>query len=45
MKRLRNAWMLVIERIFRPLAWSAFGTCDLEGADYRACKNYGPIYK
>lgn len=29
--------------IFRPSAWSAFGTED-EGADYRACRNYGPIY-
>lgn len=32
------------ERIFRPSAWSAFGTRDLEGADYRACKNFGPLY-
>jgi L-fucose isomerase len=30
--------------IFRPSAWSAFGTEDLEGADYRACKNFGPLY-
>jgi L-fucose isomerase len=30
--------------IFRPSAWNAFGM-DKEGADYRACKNYGPIYK
>ncbi len=33
------------ERIFRPSAWRAFGTEGLEGADFRACKNYGPIYK
>ncbi|WP_271629422.1 L-fucose isomerase [Caldicellulosiruptor sp. DIB 104C] len=33
------------ERIFRPSAWSAFGTDDLEGADFRACKNFGPLYK
>jgi len=33
------------ERIFRPSAWSAFGTEDLEGADFRACKNFGPFYK
>ncbi|MED1437011.1 L-fucose isomerase [Aeribacillus composti] len=33
------------EKIFRPDAWSMFGTKDLEGADYRACKNFGPIYK
>jgi L-fucose/D-arabinose isomerase len=30
--------------IFRPAAWNAFGM-DQEGADYRACANYGPIYK
>jgi len=30
--------------IFRPHAWSAFGTQDKENADYRACKNYGPLY-
>ncbi|WP_157603524.1 L-fucose isomerase [Polaribacter atrinae] len=29
--------------VFRPSAWSAFGE-NLEGADYRACKNYGPLY-
>jgi len=32
------------ERIFRPSAWNAFGTTDLEGADFRACQNYGPLY-
>jgi L-fucose isomerase len=32
------------ERIFRPSAWGAFGTKDLEGADFRACKNFGPLY-
>jgi L-fucose isomerase len=32
------------ERIFRPSAWSAFGTNDLEGADFRACANFGPLY-
>lgn len=32
------------EKIFRPSAWSAFGM-DKEGADFRACKNYGPLYK
>jgi L-fucose isomerase len=32
------------ERIFRPSAWRAFGTADLEGADFRACQNYGPLY-
>ena len=32
-------------RVFRPAAWSAFGTDDLESADYRACAAYGPMYK
>ena len=32
------------EKIFRPSAWNAFGTEDLEGADYRACQNFGPLY-
>lgn len=32
------------DKIFRPAAWNAFGM-DREGSDYRACKNYGPIYK
>ena len=31
--------------IFRPKAWSAFGTAESEGADFRACKNFGPLYK
>jgi L-fucose isomerase len=30
--------------IFRPAAWNAFGM-DKEGADYRACQNFGPIYQ
>lgn len=33
------------ENIYRPHCWSAFGTKDLESADYRACQNYGPLYK
>ncbi len=32
-------------RIFRPHAWSAFGTQDTQSADYRACAAYGPFYK
>lgn len=32
------------DKIFRPAAWNAFGM-DKEGSDYRACQNYGPIYK
>ncbi|MEI2397375.1 MULTISPECIES: L-fucose isomerase [Paenibacillus] len=31
-------------RIFRPRVWSLFGTEDLESADYRACRNFGPLY-
>jgi len=27
--------------IYRPHCWAAFGTKDLEGADYRACRTYG----
>jgi L-fucose isomerase len=30
--------------IFRPSAWASFGQ-EKESSDYRACKNYGPIYK
>ena len=30
--------------IFRPAVWNAFGM-DKEGADYRACAAYGPLYK
>ena len=33
------------EDIYRPHCWSAFGTSDLEDADYRACSCYGPRYK
>jgi L-fucose isomerase len=32
------------ERGFRPSTWAAFGTADMENADYRACKNFGPLY-
>ncbi len=31
-------------RIFRPGAWGMFGTDNPEGADFRACKIYGPLY-
>ncbi|MCX6347261.1 MAG: L-fucose isomerase, partial [Actinobacteria bacterium] len=33
------------DKILRPSTWGAFGTKDLEGADYIACKNFGPLYK
>ena len=32
------------EEIFRPACWNAFGM-DKEGADFRACANYGPQFK
>jgi L-fucose isomerase len=31
------------ENIFRPASWAAYGA-GKEGADYRACKAYGPLY-
>lgn len=31
-------------KVFRPSAWASFGT-DTEGSDYRACSNYGPLYR
>ena len=31
------------DKIFRPAAWNAFGM-DKEGADYRACATFGPLY-
>jgi L-fucose isomerase len=31
------------EMIFRPHVWGAFGS-EKEGADYRACDNFGPVY-
>ncbi len=33
-----------VDDIYRPSAWNAFGM-DKEGADYRACQTYGPLYK
>jgi L-fucose/D-arabinose isomerase len=32
------------EGLFRPSAWSLFGAQDPQGADYRACANFGPLY-
>ena len=31
-------------KVFRPSAWASFGS-DNEGADYRACAVYGPLYR
>lgn len=33
------------DKIFRPASWNAFGTSELESADFRACEAYGPMYK
>ncbi|SCU43930.1 L-fucose isomerase [Mammaliicoccus lentus] len=33
------------EDIFRPKVWSSFGTESTENADFRACQNFGPLYK
>ena len=30
--------------LFRPSAWSAFGSDDPTGADFRACSAFGPLY-
>lgn len=32
------------EQLFRPKVWASFGTKDPEGADFRACANFGPLY-
>ncbi|UCB46233.1 MAG: L-fucose isomerase [Spirochaetota bacterium] len=32
------------ESIFRPKVWGAFGDYDSQGADYRACANFGSLY-
>lgn len=31
--------------VFRPSAWHRFGGLDPQGADYRACATYGPVYR
>jgi len=31
-------------KVFRPSAWSAFGVMEPQGADFRACENFGPAY-
>ncbi|MEI6515165.1 MAG: L-fucose isomerase [bacterium] len=32
------------DSVFRPSTWGLFGESDPQGADYRACKNFGPLY-
>ena len=33
------------DKIFRPAVWNAFGTQELESADFRACEAFGALYK
>jgi L-fucose isomerase len=33
------------KEIFRPSSWNGFGTDNRESADYRACRNFGSLYK
>ncbi|OQX29826.1 MAG: L-fucose isomerase [Spirochaeta sp. LUC14_002_19_P3] len=35
---------LAQEHVFRPAVWNHFGM-NSEGADYRACANFGPLYR
>lgn len=32
------------DQVFRPSSWSRFGSNEPQGADYRACATYGPLY-
>ena len=32
------------DQVYRPAAWGAFGAQDPQGADFRACAAYGPLY-
>ncbi len=32
------------EQLFRPHVWAAFGAQEPQGADFRACANFGPLY-
>lgn len=33
------------ERVLRPSSWHRFGAMEPQGADYLACKTYGPLYR
>jgi len=33
------------DALFRPSAWTLFGAQDPMGADFRACENFGPLYR
>ena len=32
-------------RVFRPHTWTSFGANEPQGADFRACANFGALYK
>ena len=32
------------EKVYQPHAWAAFGAMEPQGADFRACANFGPLY-
>ncbi len=32
------------EKVFRPHVWSSFGAMEPQGADFRACGSFGPLY-
>lgn len=33
------------QSLFRPAVWSRFGAMDPQGADFRACQAFGPMYR
>lgn len=33
-----------VETVFRPSSWTRFGAMEPQGADFRACATYGPLY-
>jgi L-fucose isomerase len=39
-----NMHNVPVDQLFRPSAWSSLGTADPEGADFRACAAFGPLY-
>jgi L-fucose isomerase len=41
--RMVSMHNLPAEKLFRPAVWGSLGTADPEGADYRACANFGPL--
>ncbi|MBN1185406.1 MAG: L-fucose isomerase [Bacteroidales bacterium] len=38
-----NMHNVSLDKVFRPAVWASFGE-DKEGADFRACNTYGPLY-